>query len=136
MTDELDRLERQAQRTRGQLALDLDELLVRLNPRRLTRDVAEYARGTPTDLGRTMVREMRHDPIPYLLIGIGAAGIAWALASASRTRHQKRLPEFRGADFAPPAAARASAEPVVPARPAAPALRPEREISPVSPAIE
>ena len=44
MTSELDRLERQAQEVRGQLALDLDELFLRLQPRRMARNIAVYAR--------------------------------------------------------------------------------------------
>ena len=46
MTSELDRLERRAQEVRGQLALDLDELFLRLQPRRMARNVAVYARDT------------------------------------------------------------------------------------------
>ncbi len=86
MTDELDRLERRAQEVRGQLALDLDELFVRLQPRRLVRSVGVYARDREAggDLGRDIVRDMRHKPVPYLLVGIGIAGLVWAVSSFSR----------------------------------------------------
>lgn len=148
MAEELDRLEQRAQELRGRLALDLDELFVRLQPRRVIRDVGAYtrervaaygrdARSGP-GVGREIVRDMRHNPIPYLLVGIGAAGLAWAVASFSRSRIRGRLPQFREADFVPPPPPRAA-----PARPAAPAAPPVTAASatpaaatrPVSPAI-
>lgn len=148
MTSELDRFEHRAQEVRGQLALDLDELFLRLQPRRMVRNVALYARDrqTGSDTGRDVVRDMRHNPIPYLLVGIGVAGLVWAISSFSRTRARARLPEFSEADFAPPPSSRAAAaHPVAPVvttastaptaatRPIAPAVSaPAREISPVT----
>jgi hypothetical protein len=142
MTSELDRLERRAQEVRGQLALDLDELFLRLQPRRMARNVAVYARDAQLGdgLGRDIVRDMRRNPIPYLLAGIGIAGLVWAIASFSRSRTASRLPEFSEADFAPPPAARAGATfPVAPAAPAvtatsATATAAPRSISPATPA--
>ena len=114
MTDELDRLERRAQEVRGQLALDLDELFVRLQPRRMVRSVGVYARDREAggDLGRDVIRDMRHTPVPYLLIGIGIAGLVWAVSSVSRGRTRARLPEFSEADFVPPASPRVAGTPV------------------------
>lgn len=158
MTDELDRIERRAQEVRSQLALDIDELFLRLQPRRVVRNAGAYARETVvtyggdaqavSGLGRDIVREMRRNPIPYLLVGIGVAGLAWVVSSFSRSRTRARLPEFSEADFAPPSPPRAaSVRPVAPA--AAPtavapigttrpptSLTPAgtREISPVTPA--
>ncbi len=148
MASELDRIERRAQEVRGQLALDLDELFLRLQPRRMARNVAVYARETQvgSGLGRDVVRDMRRNPIPYLLVGIGLAGLVWAISSFSRSRVASRLPEFSEADFAPPSSSRAAAaSPVAPAVTAASttstaATRPvsqatpaaAREISPVT----
>jgi len=158
MTDELDRIEHRAQEVRSQLALDIDELFLRLQPRRVVRNAGAYARETviayggdaqsASGLGRDIVREMRRNPIPYLLVGIGVAGLAWVVSSFSRSRTRARLPEFSEADFAPPSPPRAaSVRPVAPA--AAPtavapmgttrpptSLTPAgtREISPVTPA--
>jgi hypothetical protein len=143
MERELDRLERRAQEVRGRLALDLDELFLRLQPRRIVRNVAVHARDTQAggDLGRDIVRDMRYNPIPYLLLGIGIAGLVWAVTSLSRTRTRPRLPEFNEADFAPPASPQAAATPTVAAASAAspatrsvssPAATPAREISPVT----
>lgn len=126
MTSELDRIERRAQEVRGQLALDLDELFLRLQPRRVIRNAGAYARETVTaygrdaqagsGLGRDIVRDMRRNPIPYLLVGIGIAGLTWAISSFSRTRTRARLPEFTEADFVPPSSPRAAAaHPVAPA---------------------
>jgi hypothetical protein len=148
MASELDRLERRAQEVRGQLALDLDELFLRLQPRRIARNVAVYARDTQAGngLGRDIVRDMRRNPIPYLLVGFGVAGLVWAISSFSRSRTASRLPEFSEADFVPPpspraaamhpaapAVAAASTTPVVATRPVSPATpAPAREISPVT----
>jgi len=121
MTSELDRLEHRAQEVRGQLALDLDDLFLRLQPRRVARNVAVYARDTQggSGLGRDIVRDMRRNPIPYLLAGIGIAGLVWVITSFSRSRTASRLPEFSEADFAPPPAPRAAAtSPVASAAPA------------------
>jgi len=148
MTSELDRLERRAQEVRGQLALDLDELFARLQPRRMVRNVAVYARDrqTGSNMSRDIVRDVRHNPIPYLLVGIGIAGLAWAMTSFSRSRTRSRLPEFSEADFVPPPSPRATAAapataavvtaassaPSTATRPVSPAPAPEREISPVT----
>ena len=142
MTSELDRLEHRAQEVRGQLALDLDELFLRLQPRRMARNVAVYARDTQagSGLGRDVVRDLRRNPIPYLLTGIGIAGLVWAITSFSRSRTAKRLPEFSEADFAPPPASRTGAvSSVVPAAPAVAAASATttaatRPISPTTPA--
>ena len=142
MTDELDQHERRAQEVRGQLALDLDELFLRLQPRRMVRSVGAHAREQRAggDLGRDIVRDMRRSPIPYLLVGIGIAGLVWAVSSFSRTRTRARLPEFSEADFVPPPSPRAVGTPAVrtsatstaAARSTAPASTvPAREISPV-----
>jgi hypothetical protein len=145
MTSELDRLERQAQEVRGQLALDLDELFLRLQPRRMVRSIAAHAQDTQagSGLGHEIVRDMRHNPIPYLLMGMGIAGLAWTMTSLSRSRTRARLPEFSDADFEPPPSPRVAAA-VVRATPvtstststtpaASPAsTAPAREISPVT----
>jgi hypothetical protein len=139
MANELDRLERRAQEVRGQLALDLDELFLRLQPRQIARNIALYARETQVGdgMGRDSVRDMRRNPIPYLLVGIGIAGLVWAISSISRSRTRGRLPEFSEADFVPPPSPRATPAPAVaPATPAATAASaiPTAATRPVSPA--
>lgn len=136
MTSELDRLEREAQEVRGRLALDMDELLLRLNPHRMAREIAQQARENRTGdgIGREVVRDMRRNPIPYLLIGIGLAGLAWAVASASTARIRRRLPEFRDSDFAPPV--RTATQPVPPPPAVRPPVSSARQANPAVPAIE
>jgi len=130
MTNELDRIERRAQEVRSQLALDLDELFLRLQPRRVINNAGAYARETVvaygrdaqagSGLGRDIVRDMRRNPIPYLLVGIGIAGLTWAMSSFSRSRTRARLPEFSEAEFAPPS--RPQTAPVRPVAPAGPTV--------------
>jgi len=89
-TGELDRLERQAGQLRRQMALDVDEMVRRVNPRRLVSTAVAYTRKTQPIL-RTAADAMKQDPIPYLMIGVGAAGTVWAATSLWHLRSQKRL---------------------------------------------
>ena len=82
-TSELDRLERQATQLRRQVALDLDEVVRRVNPRRLVSMAVAYARKTQPDL-RATVSAIKQDPIPYLMIGVGAAGTAWSACTLTK----------------------------------------------------
>jgi membrane protein len=122
MTSELDRFERQAAQLRVQLALDVDELGRRLNPRRLVSTAVEYMRETQPDF-RAAAGVVLHNPIPYLLIGVGAAGTGWAVTSLSRFRSQEHF--WREADTHPrypsvSASANKPAPPVPPKRPVSP----------------
>src|SRR3954454_6950351 len=100
-TDELDRLERQTAQLRRQMGLDVDEAVRRVNPRRLVSTAVEYTRKTHgravayTQKTQPALRAAAHaikqDPIPYLMIGVGAAGTAWAATSLWRLRSQERL---------------------------------------------
>src|SRR3954453_3845369 len=89
-TGELDRLERHAGQLRRQIALDVDELVRRVNPRCLVSTAVVYTRKTPPAL-RSAAQAMKQDPIPYLMIGVGAAGTVWAATSLGRLRSQERL---------------------------------------------
>src|SRR3954451_23681344 len=96
-TGELDRLERQAGQLRRQMALDVDEMVRRGNPRRLVSTAVAYTRKTQpalrtaADAMKTAADAMKQDPIPYLMIGVGAAGTVWAAMSLRRLRSQERL---------------------------------------------
>ena len=94
MTSELDRLERRAQEVRGQLALDLDELFLRLQPRRIARNIAVYARDTQAGdgLGRDVVRDMQRNPIPYLLVRLRRRGTRLGHIELLAIRTASRLP--------------------------------------------
>src|SRR3954464_11060745 len=89
-TGDLDQLERQTAQLRRQLALDVDEAVRRVNPRRFVSAAVAYTRKTQPAL-RAAADAMKQDPIPYLMIGVGAAGSAWAATSIWHLRSQERL---------------------------------------------
>src|SRR3954447_6831015 len=89
-TGELDRPERQTGQLRRQLALDVDELVRRVNPRRFVSAAVAYTRKTQPAL-RDAAGAMKQDPIPYLMIGVGTAGTAWVAMSFWRLRSQERV---------------------------------------------
>src|SRR4051812_7086289 len=87
---DLDQLERQAAQLRRQMALDVDEVVHRVNPRRFISTAVAYTRQTQPTL-RAATGAMKQDPIPYLMIGVGAAGTTWAATSIWRLHSQERL---------------------------------------------
>ena len=89
-TGDLDQLERQTAQLRRQMALDVDEVVRRVNPRRFVSIAVAYTRKTQPAL-RAAAHAMKQDPIPYLMIGVGAACTAWAATSLWRLRSQERL---------------------------------------------
>ena len=89
-TGDLDQLERQTAQLRRQMALDVDEVVRRINPRRFVSTAVAYTRKTQPAL-RAATGAMKQDPIPYLMIGVGAAGTVWAATSLRRLRSQERL---------------------------------------------
>jgi membrane protein len=97
-TGDLDQLERQTAQLRRQMALDVDEVVRRVSPRRFISTAVAYTRNTAVAYTRktqpalrAAVGAMKQDPIPYLLIGVGAAGTAWAATSFWRLRSQEQL---------------------------------------------
>ena len=95
-TGDLDQLERQTAQLRRQMALDADEMVRRINPRRFVAIGVAYPRKTRSALGKTQpvlhdaAGAMKQDLIPYLVIGVGAAGATWAATSFWRLRSQER----------------------------------------------
>jgi len=85
MTQTSEQLEHDAEVARSNLAADLDELRHRMTPGQIVDGLADYARATPVaEFARNLLRDMRENPLPLLLIG---AGIAWSvIASRRRTR--------------------------------------------------
>ena len=79
-----EQLERQAEDARRDLAFSLDELRGRMSPGQIIDEVTTYARETPVaDFLGNMVRDIRENPLPLLLV---AAGIAWTVISTTRSR--------------------------------------------------
>src|SRR6187399_2328653 len=78
-----ERLDREADQARAQLAGTLDELRARITPGVVVDQVLDYAReGPAADFFRNLGREARDNPLPLVLIGIG---IAWLMVASSRS---------------------------------------------------
>jgi hypothetical protein len=78
-----ERLEREAEGIRSELAGSLAELRFRVTPGQIIDQLTDYAReGPAADFLRNLTREIRENPIPVLLIAIG---ISWLAIAASRS---------------------------------------------------
>jgi Protein of unknown function (DUF3618) len=76
-------LEQEAAHTRAQLTRTLEELRARLTPGLVIEQVVDYAReGPAAEFFRNLGREVRENPLPLVLIGIG---IAWLMVASSRS---------------------------------------------------
>jgi hypothetical protein len=83
MESESARLEREVEETRWQLSGTLEELRDRMTPGRVVDQVIDYTRDSPAgDFCRNLGREVRENPLPLVVIGIG---IAWLLLASNRT---------------------------------------------------
>jgi hypothetical protein len=66
------RLEREVEETCGQLSGTLEELRGRMTPGRVVDQVIDYTRESPAaELFRNLGQEVRENPLPVVLIGIG-----------------------------------------------------------------
>jgi hypothetical protein len=83
MPAETEQLERETAETRARLAETLDALSFRMTPGQVFDQVTDYAsHGPPAELLRNLGREVRENPLPLVLIGIG---IAWLMVASSRS---------------------------------------------------
>jgi hypothetical protein len=83
MQSQSHQLEREAEETRWQLSGTLDELRGRLTPGRVLDQLLEYAReGAAAEFLGNLRREVRENPMPLVLIGIG---IGWLMLASRRT---------------------------------------------------
>ena len=83
MESQSEQFEREAEQTRWQLAGTLEELRARMTPRHVVDELVDYTRSGPAaEFLRNLGREVRENPMPLVLIGIG---IAWLMAASSRT---------------------------------------------------
>jgi Protein of unknown function (DUF3618) len=77
------RLEREAEETLWQLSGTLEELRGRMTPGRVVDQVIDYTRGSPAaEFLRNLGREVRENPMPLVVAGIG---ILWLLLATNRT---------------------------------------------------
>ena len=83
MESQSEQLEREAEETRSQLSGTLEELRGRMTPGRVVDQLIDYTRDDPAaEFLRNLGREVRENPMPLVLIGIG---IAWLMVASSRT---------------------------------------------------
>jgi Protein of unknown function (DUF3618) len=83
MESQSEQFEREAEETRWQLAGTFEELRDRMTPGRVVDQVVDYTRDGPAaEFLRNLGREVRENPMPLVLIGIG---IAWLMLATSRT---------------------------------------------------
>ena len=83
MASQSDQFEREVEETRSQLSGTLEELRGRMTPGRVVDQLLDRARNGPSgEFVRNLGREVRENPMPIVLIGIG---IAWLMLATSRT---------------------------------------------------
>jgi hypothetical protein len=80
MANNSEKLEREAGRTRAQLSEALEELRARMR----STDRLCPGGGPGAGFGRNLAREIRENPLPLVLIGIGI-GTAWLMVASSRS---------------------------------------------------
>jgi Protein of unknown function (DUF3618) len=83
MAAESEQLEREARRSREKLAVTLEQLRKRLTPGQVLDQTIDYMRDGPAaEFLRNLGRDVRENPMPLVLIGIG---VAWLMAASNRT---------------------------------------------------
>jgi ElaB/YqjD/DUF883 family membrane-anchored ribosome-binding protein len=76
-------LEQEADQTRAQLSATLEELRAQITPGQVIDRVVDYAsEGPAAEFLSNLRREIRENPLPLVLIGIG---IAWLMVASSRS---------------------------------------------------
>ena len=73
----LDRLEREAERTRAELLNTVEELRDRVSPTHVKEDVKQYARSTGQDFLSNMVEKARENPLQAAAIAAAVAYPTW-----------------------------------------------------------
>jgi Protein of unknown function (DUF3618) len=77
------RLEREVEEARWQLSGTLEELRGRMTAGRVVDQFIDYTRDSPAgDFFRNLGREIRENPLPLVVIGVG---ITWLLLASNRT---------------------------------------------------
>jgi hypothetical protein len=83
MESESARLEREAENILWRLSGTLEELRGRITPGRVVDQVIDYTRASAaSDFFRNLGREVRQNPMPLVLVGVG---ILWLLLASNRT---------------------------------------------------
>jgi hypothetical protein len=83
MASQSEQLERETDQTRARLSATLDELRARMTPGEVVDRAIEYANeGPAAEFLRNLGREIRENPMPLVVIGIG---VAWLMVASSRS---------------------------------------------------
>jgi|SRR5579884_618317 len=83
MPAQREQFEQETDRIRAQLSETLKELHARMTPGRVIYELIDYVREGPgAEFGRNLAHEVRENPLPLVLIGIG---IAWLMVASSRS---------------------------------------------------
>src|SRR6516164_9175691 len=87
MESQSEQLEREAEVTRWRLSQTLEELRGRMTPGQAVDQLLDYTRNGPAhEFLRNLGREVRENPMPLVLIGIGIAWLMIANAADSVAR--------------------------------------------------
>lgn len=81
MTKSSAELEREVEETRGQIDRTVDALKDKMQPRELFDEATRMMSGTSNKVLNTAVQQLRENPIPIALIGLG---VAWLAISQTR----------------------------------------------------
>ena len=81
MTKSSAELEREVEETRGQIDRTVDALKDKMQPRELFDEATKMMSGTSNKVLTTAVQQLRENPIPIALIGLG---VAWLAISQTR----------------------------------------------------
>jgi hypothetical protein len=83
MTSQSEQLEQEADQTRAELSATLEELRARITPGQIIdRAVAYASEGPAAEFLSNIGREIRENPLPLVLIGIG---ITWLMVASRRS---------------------------------------------------
>jgi len=95
-----EQLERQAEQSRAEVELTIDELRARLTPGQIVDEILAHSRGGAGQFVSNLGRQVTDNPLPVALIG---AGLAWFLMGrdgAARTGNGVRAAGSHGYDHA------------------------------------
>ena len=86
MAAQSEELEHEARRTRERLAGTVEQLRTRMTPGQVIDQTIDYMRDGPVaEFLQNLGREVRENPMPLVLVGVG---VIWLMVASSRTSRQ------------------------------------------------
>lgn len=127
MARQSERLEREAEEARAELAYSLEQLRERMTPGQMVDEAVEYARQTlVAEFARNLGRDIRESPLPVLMI---FAGVAWAVVASAISQRRPAAPKVV---VTPTAAVEAQPDEATVREP----VRQDWEVAPLNEAVE